>query len=67
MKRYDGVEVSGQLHTPAALNPENQALCLLYRRLGGPHSRSVRYGEEMTVLPVSGIEPSDSSVVQLVV
>jgi hypothetical protein len=37
--------VSGQLHAPAALPPEKRPRYPFYRRLGGPQSRSGRYGE----------------------
>jgi hypothetical protein len=36
--------VSGQLHAPATLPPGMSARYPLYRRLGGPQSRSGRYG-----------------------
>jgi hypothetical protein len=39
------LEVSGQLHAPAALPPGKSSRYLLYRRLGGPQSRSGRHGE----------------------
>jgi hypothetical protein len=39
------LEVSGQLHAPAALPPEKSPRYPFYRRLGGPQSRSGRYGE----------------------
>ena len=32
-------------------------LPITYRLLGGPHSRSARFGEERNVLPVLGSEP----------
>jgi hypothetical protein len=37
--------VSGQLHAPAALPPGKSPRYPFYRRLGGPQSRSGRYGE----------------------
>jgi hypothetical protein len=41
------MEVSGQLHVPAALLPGKEPLVyLLDRRLGGPQSHSGRGGEE---------------------
>jgi hypothetical protein len=40
------MEVSGQLHTPAALPPGEEPLFPLDRRLGGPQSRSGHGGEE---------------------
>jgi hypothetical protein len=44
------MDVSGQLHAPAALSP-------LDRRLGGPQSRSGCGGEEKNSQPPPGIEP----------
>jgi hypothetical protein len=40
------MEVSGQLHAPAALPPGKSPRYPLDRRLGGPQSRSGRFGEE---------------------
>jgi hypothetical protein len=40
------LEVSGQLHAPAALPPGKSPRYPFYRRLGGPQSRSGRYEEE---------------------
>jgi hypothetical protein len=37
--------VSGQLHAPAALPPGKSPRYPFYRRLGGPQTRSGRYGE----------------------
>jgi hypothetical protein len=37
--------VSGQLHAPAALPPGKSPRYPFYRRLGGPQSRSGRYGK----------------------
>jgi hypothetical protein len=43
-------EVSGQLHAPAALSPVKEPPpYTLYRRLGGPQSRSGRCGEEKII------------------
>jgi hypothetical protein len=39
------LEVSGQLHAPAALSPGKSPRYPFYRRLGWPQSRSGRYGE----------------------
>jgi hypothetical protein len=52
------MEVSGQLHAPAALPPVKQPLEQLDRRLGGPQSRSGRGGEEENSQPLPGLEPS---------
>jgi hypothetical protein len=49
--------VSGQLEAPAALPPGKELHCPLNRRLGGPQSRSGRFGEAKNLLPLSGIEP----------
>jgi hypothetical protein len=51
------MEVSGQLHAPAALLPENEPLVPLDRRLGGPQSRTGRSDEEINSQSLSGIEP----------
>jgi len=40
------MEVSGQLHTPAALPPRKSPWYPLDRRLGGPQIRSGRGGED---------------------
>jgi hypothetical protein len=40
------MEVSGQLHAPAALPPGKEPRYALDRRLDGPQSRSGRCGEE---------------------
>jgi hypothetical protein len=53
------MEVSGQLHDPAALHPGKEPLVPLDRRLGGPQSRSGRGGEEKNSQPQSGIEPQN--------
>jgi hypothetical protein len=46
MEAYWGVEVSSQLHAPAALLTGKEPLVSLDRRLGGPQRRSERGGEE---------------------
>jgi hypothetical protein len=51
------MEVSGQLHAPAALLPGKELLDPLDRRMGGPQNRSGRGGEEKNSQPPSGIEP----------
>jgi hypothetical protein len=54
------MEVSGQLHAPAALPPGKDTLVYpLDRRLGGPQSRSGRGGREKNSQPPSGIEPQN--------
>jgi hypothetical protein len=50
------LEVSGQLHAPAALPPGKSPRYPFYRRLGGPQSRSGRYRElspSLVVQPVA--------------
>jgi hypothetical protein len=51
------MEVSGQLHTPAALPPGQEARYPLDKRLGGPQSRSRRGGGEKNSQPPPGLEP----------
>jgi hypothetical protein len=52
------MEVSGQLHSPAALPPREKGPCYpLNRRLGGSQSRSGRGTEEKNSQPVTGLEP----------
>jgi hypothetical protein len=58
------LEVSGQLHAPAALPPGKSPRYPFYRRLGGPQSRSGRYGEEKIFFTLSGLELSLPLVVQ---
>jgi hypothetical protein len=54
------MEVSGQLHAPAALPPGKAPRYSLDRRLGGPQSRFERCeGDKNLVLP--GIEPGPST------
>jgi hypothetical protein len=53
------MEVSGQLHAPAALPPEKETLVPLDRRLGGPQSHSGHGGEEKNSQPPPGIEPQN--------
>jgi hypothetical protein len=55
---------SGQLHAAAGLRLGKQPRYPLYRRLGGPQSRSGRYGEANIPLPLPGIEPRLLSVAQ---
>jgi hypothetical protein len=43
--------ISGQIHAPAALPRGKSPLYPLYRRLGGPQSRSGRYGEVKNLVP----------------
>jgi hypothetical protein len=50
------MEVSGQLHAPAALPPGKDPQYALDRRLGGPQSRSGRGGEEKNSQYPPGIE-----------
>jgi hypothetical protein len=46
------MEVSGQLHSPAALLPRKEPLVPLGSRLGGPQSRSGHCGEQTNRTPV---------------
>jgi hypothetical protein len=55
------LEVSGQLHAPAALPPGKKPRYPLDRRLSGPQSRSGRRGENSWTFRGSN---SDFSVVQ---
>jgi hypothetical protein len=50
--------VSGQLHAPAALPPGKSPRYSFYRRLGGPQSRSGRYGEVKTFYPTGTRTPA---------
>jgi hypothetical protein len=50
--------VSGQLHAPAALPSGKSLWYLFYRRLGGPQSRSGRYGEEKIFDPTGTRTPT---------
>jgi hypothetical protein len=51
------MEVSGQLHDPAALPPGKELHYPLDRRLGGSHSHPGRGGEEKNSQPLPGLEP----------
>jgi hypothetical protein len=51
------MEVSGQLHAPAALPPRKKPRYSLDMRLDGPQSRSGRGGEEKNSQPPPEIEP----------
>jgi hypothetical protein len=51
------MEVSGQLHGPAALPRGKSSWYQLDRRLGGLQSRSGRGGEEKNSQPLPGFEP----------
>jgi hypothetical protein len=51
------MEMSGQLHAPAALHQGKSPWYPLDRRLGGPQSRSGRGGEEKNSQPLPGLEP----------
>jgi hypothetical protein len=50
------LEVSDQLHAPAALPQGKSPWYPLDRRLGGPQSRSGRGGEEKNSQPPQGVE-----------
>jgi len=52
------MQMSGQLHVPAALSLGKSPYTYpLYRRLRGPQSRSGRGGEEEISVPLPGGEP----------
>jgi hypothetical protein len=51
------MEVSGQLHTPAALPPGKEPLVPIVQEVGGPQSRSGRGGKEKNSQLLPGIEP----------
>jgi hypothetical protein len=58
------MEVSGQLHAPAALPPRKEPLVPIERRLGGPLSRSGSGGEDRKFPAPAGnrtLEPRSSS------
>jgi hypothetical protein len=50
--------VSDQLHAPAALLPGKSPRYPFYRRLGGPQSRSGRYGEAKIFYPTGTRTPA---------
>jgi hypothetical protein len=50
------MEVSGQLHSPAALPTGKEPWYPLDRRLGGPQSRSEHGGEKKNSQPLPGFE-----------
>jgi hypothetical protein len=55
--------VSGQRHAPAALYPRGKdPRYPLYRRLGGPQSRSGHRGYRKNPLPLPGIEPRSPGI-----
>jgi hypothetical protein len=51
------MKLSGQLHDPAALLPGKSPRYPLGRKLGGPHSRSGRDGEEKSLCPCQESNP----------
>jgi hypothetical protein len=51
------MEVSGQLHGPAALTPGKRSWYHLDRRVVGHQSRSGRSGVEENSQPITGLEP----------
>jgi hypothetical protein len=51
------MEMSGQLHAPAALSQGKSPCYPLDRRLGGPRSQSGHGSEEKNSQPVPGLEP----------
>jgi hypothetical protein len=57
------MDVNGQLHAPAALPPEKYLRYRLDRRLGGPQSRSERYGEEKDLALTGNRAPAVQPIV----
>jgi hypothetical protein len=55
------MEVSGQIHDPAALPPGKEHRYPIDRRLGGPQSRSGRGDEEKNSQPLPGLKPRSDS------
>jgi hypothetical protein len=51
------MKMIGQLHCLAALPPRIMYQYPFSRRLGGPQSRSRRFGENTSILHVQGKEP----------
>jgi hypothetical protein len=54
------MEVSGQLHAPAALPPGQEPLVPIGYEAGWAQSRSGRGGEEKNSQPPPGIEPQNN-------
>jgi hypothetical protein len=52
------MEVSGQVHAPAALNPGKSPWYPLDRRLGGPQNRPGRYREKKNIAPAGNPTPA---------
>jgi hypothetical protein len=57
------MEVSGQLHAPAALPPRKRPWYPLDRRLGEPYSRSGHGGEEKNSQSMPRLEPPITQLV----
>jgi hypothetical protein len=51
------MEMSDQLHAPAAIPPGKESPVPLERRLGGPQRLCGRYEEDKNLLPLPVIEP----------
>lgn len=53
------VEVNGQVHAPAVLppGPREKPPAPIVQDIGGPLSRSRRFGEEKNPLPLRGFDP----------
>ena len=51
------VKVTGQLHSQSPCVRKNSCLYPLNKRMGEPHSRSGRLGEEINSFSLPGIEP----------
>jgi hypothetical protein len=55
------MEMSDQLHAPAAYNAGKEPQYPLDRRLGGPQNQSGSCGEDENLLPLLGVELQPSS------
>jgi len=55
------MEVSGQLYEPTALPPEMEQPVPIFRRQGGPQSRSGSGSEEKKSQPLPGLEHQTSN------
>jgi hypothetical protein len=52
------MELNGQLHAPATLHPGKESRYPLDRRLGGPQTRSWRYGEDKNLTRAGNQTPA---------
>ena len=58
-RHIGGIEmaVCGRHHTPAAVPPGKKHRYRLNTRLGGPHSRSERFGKDKNLVSLPAFEP----------